>query len=142
MKCVCENSKRERTGLQTVGMCLFESPSQYVMFIRSTPIHEFPPKGSQHQFTFVGSLRQGSESREENSVSEKAVCGWVEKCCISAHMQSVDTNICCICFPCHYSTDLTRTMLPHVLGETCEESAQLAIRHILYRDSVKKKKAN
>lgn len=46
-------------------MCLSESLSHFEMFIRSLPISKFPSKGSQHQFTFVGSLRQGSESRRK-----------------------------------------------------------------------------
>lgn len=77
------------------------------MFRRSTPIYQFPPEGSQRQFTFAGSLRP-AESRRQR-VRLRTVCGWVEKCCISAHMQSVDTNICSICCSCHYSTDSTVT---------------------------------
>lgn len=99
--------------------------SQYVVFVRLTPIHEFDSEGINLLFW----ESEISREREADSMSEKTVCGWVEKCCLSAHMQSVDTNICSICCPCRYSTDSTGTergaVAQHVLGEAGEESAQL-----------------
>lgn len=81
--------------------------------IRSTPV-SFSRKSAS-----IYLCRESETSREQEatSESEKTVCGWVEKCCMSAHTQRVDTNICSICCPCQYSTHSTVTERCH--ATTC-----------------------